>query len=142
MPDKTTTEQIHEIAETLRSELLSAGAIDANDEVIKPQMFLDIIEHKESELRRFNSEVENEAGVVTDRYAFNILENYYLIFEQMKEQMSLHPTAMEPEDPTQIDPEAEMMKPSKPSAFRNGIRKLFGKIKTKISPTNSNSNNR
>ncbi|MBR5904550.1 MAG: hypothetical protein IKZ49_03390 [Alphaproteobacteria bacterium] len=142
MPEKTIIEQIHDIMDTLRSELLSAGAINGNDDIIKPQMFIDIIEHKESELGKFDKEVEDEAGVVKDRTAFNILENYYWNLGRMKEQMSLHPEDRDPEDPTQIDPEAEMMKPTKPSAFKTGIRKLLGKLKGRFIPSNSNSNNR
>ena len=135
---KTTVEQIHDIAETLHSELINAGAINKKGEIVKPQMFLDIIEHKESELNKFYKEVESEEGVITDKYALNILENYLWNLKEMKETMSVNFDEKKSKDPTKKDPEKEMMAPSKPSAFKTGMKKLFGKIKSKINPTNSN----
>ena len=135
---KTTIDQIHDVAKTLNSELLSSGAIDKKGDIVKPQMFLDIIEHKESELNKFYKEVESEEGVVTDKYALNILENYLWNLKEMKETMSVRPEENGPENPTKTDPEEKMMQPSKQSAFKTGVKKLFGKIKSKLNPTNSN----
>ena len=127
---KTTAEKIHDIAKTLNSELLSAGAINKKGDIVKPQMFLDIIEHKESELNKFYKDVESEEGVTTDKYALNILEKYLWNLKEMKENMSVQPEEHKPEE--------EMMQPSKPSAFKMGIKKLFGKIRSKLNPTKNN----
>lgn len=139
---KTLIEKITEVGESLHAELKSTRTIDANDNILKPQMFIDIISHKEDELRKFYAEVENEAGVITDRNAFNILEKYMWHFGEMKEKMSMTPEEQEPTEESLIEKETAEETSVKPSAFKAGIKRLFGKIKAKITPTNSTTNNR
>ena len=129
---QTTIAKAHKIAKDMYSDLVNSKAIDAKDNVIKSQMFIDIIEHAESELNKLVPEVENEAGVVIDRDAANIVYNYFDIFKEMKQTMSVHPELVH----TQSEPEEFVTKKPKTSgAFKTGIKKMFGKIKSKFTPT-------
>jgi hypothetical protein len=135
---KSTISKISDITGTLYSELLSSGAINKKDEIVKPQMFIDIIEHKEQELQKFVPEVENEAGVVTDRYTADILSGYFSQLQEMKETMSVRPD-WDSKDPKAIAIEEKMMRPSEPSKFIKGIKNLFLKLrnnKTRTNPSN------
>lgn len=124
---KSIINQMSDIIGKFHSDLLSSGTINDKGEVIKPQMFIDIIEHTEKELQKFEPEVEDEAGVVTDRYAADILSTYFYKLQRMKETMSLHPD-QGPEDPKAIAIEERMMRPSRPSRFVIGIKKFFRKL--------------
>lgn len=130
---QTTIAKAHKIARELHSDLLKTGAIDAKNNVIKTQMFIDIIEHAESELNKLMPEVENEAGVTIDRNGANIIYNYLSIFNEMKETMSVHPETLRamPDEEEQITPE----QPKKPGSYKSGIKKIFGKIKSKFALT-------
>ena len=126
---QTTIAKAHKIANDLHSDLLKTGAIDAQDNIIKSQMFIDIIEHAESELKKLIPEVENEAGVTIDRNGANIVYNYVYIFNEMKETMSVNPEILK------TMPKEEQIMPEKtPSSFKTGIKKMFGKIKSKFTP--------
>ena len=128
---QTTIAKAHKIARELHSDLLSTGAIDAQDNVIKAQMFIDIIEHAESELNKLIPEVENEAGVTIDRNGANIVYNYISIFTEMKETMSVHPEmARIPQEHATKPATAKTPKP-----YQSGIKKIFDKIKSKFITT-------
>lgn len=127
---QTTIEKAHKIARDLYSDLSTTGTIDAQDNIVKTQLFIDIIEHAESELNKLVPEVESEAGVTIDRNAANIIYNYLSIFNEMKETMSVHP------EMARIPAEQEHVTkhPKKPTSFKSGIKKMFGKIKSKFTP--------
>ena len=131
--NQTTIAKAHKIAIELYSDLLKTGAIDAKHNVIKTQMFIDIIEHAESELNKLMPEVENEAGVTIDRNGANVIYNYISIFNEMKETMAVNPETLRamPDEEKQITPE----QPKKPGSYKSGIKKIFGKIKSKFTPT-------
>ena len=137
---QTTIAKAHKIARELHSDLLKTGAIDAKHNVIKTQMFIDIIEHAESELNKLIPEVENEAGVTIDRNGANIVYNYISIFTEMKETMSVHP------EMARIPQEQEhATKPAtakKPGSYKSGIKKIFSKIKSKFTPTTEKTESR
>ena len=137
---QTTIAKAHKIARELHSDLLKTGAIDTQDNVIKAQMFIDIIEHAESELNKLIPEVENEAGVTIDRNGANIVYNYISIFTEMKETMSVHP------EMARIPQEQEhATKPATaktPGSYKFGIKKIFGKIKSKFTPTTEKTESR
>lgn len=128
---QTTIAKAHKIARDMHSELVNTGAIDAKDNVIKSQMFIDIIEHAESELNKLVPEVESEAGVIIDRNAANIVYNYFNIFKEMKQTMSVHPELGH----TSSEEEFATKQQKKSGSFKSGIKKMFGKIKSKFTPT-------
>lgn len=127
---QTTIAKAHKIARDMHSELVNTGAIDAKNNVVKSQMFIDIIEHAESELNKLVPEVESEAGVVIDRNAANIVYNYFDIFKEMKQTMSVHPELGHTSSEEFVTKESKA-----PRAFKSGIKKMFGKIKSKFTPT-------
>lgn len=128
---QTTIAKAHKIARDMHSDLSKSGAIDAHDNVIKSQMFIDIIEHAESELNKLVPEVESEAGVIIDRNAANIVYNYFDIFKEMKQTMFVHPELGH----TSSEEEFTTEQPKKSGSFKSGIKKMFGKIKSKFTPT-------
>jgi hypothetical protein len=127
---QTTIAKAHKIARELHSDLLNTGAIDKQDNVIKAQMFIDIIEHAESELNKLIPEVENEAGVTIDRNGANIVYNYISIFTEMKETMSVHPEMAR--IPQEQEHATKSATAKTPAPFQSGIKKMFNKIKSKF----------
>ena len=127
---QTTIAKAHKIATDMRSDLVNSSAIDAQGNIIKAQMFINIIEHAESELNKLLPEVESEAGVVIDHDAANIVYNYLSIFNEMKQTMSVYPS-----DHAPSREEFTTKQPKTSGAFKSGIKKMFGKIKSKFTPT-------
>jgi hypothetical protein len=129
---QTVIEKANKIARNLHSDLLKTGAIDAQGNVIKSQMFIDIIEHAESELNKLIPEVENEAGITTNRNGANILYNYISIFNEMKETMSVHPEINRVPEEEHI---TQVTSTKTPKTFQSGIKNILSKIKSKFIQT-------
>ena len=123
---------LNKITASLVPDLLKTGAIDKANQIVKPQMFLDIIEQKESEIYALTKYVEDEAGVTVDRNGANLIHDRLYTLQKMKEEMTLTPFEKSFEPEPAVENQAKT-----PSKFKAGIRKFFGKFHKKPQLDNS-----
>ena len=87
---KDVEQKLDAITDSLRQDLLKSGAINDKEEIVKPQTFIDIIEHKENQVNKLFAMVEKD-GVVADKNGANLIYSRLHILSDMKEKMSMSP---------------------------------------------------
>lgn len=108
------------IFDSLMSDLTGSAAIDKEYKIVKPQVFLDIITKKESEINKLFELVE-ENGSITDREGSDLIYARLQILSDMKERMSATPYKINFDDEHDEKPK---------KAFKLGLFRLFKRTKT------------
>ena len=134
MHSKTNIEQkLDAITGNLEQMLRNANAIDETGRATNIAEFNRIINEKIDACSKVLSTTE-EAGVTIDKYGANIAFARLSWLEEMRDKGAINPHAHiygeEPEIKEDVVP--------RPSSFKSGIGKIFGKLKSKFSNTNSN----
>lgn len=117
----TTEKKLDDIFNSLIPDLLKSATIDKKYNILKPQVFLDIVEQKEKEINKLLALTE-ENGSTVDRNAANRIYSVLQILSDMKEKMSVKP--YEPEF------EKKEEKSKKASAFKIGLFSVFKRKKS------------
>ena len=119
-------EKLNKIYDSLIPNLLASGAINENHDIVKPQVFLYIIEKIESDINRLFMLVE-ENGSITDKYGAELIYARLRVLSDMKEKMSVEPYKVK------FEHKAAEQKPA--SKFRIGLFNIFKKSKSAQKPS-------
>ena len=118
--------KIHEIRESLVSELKRLGAIDENGKAKDVDAFDRVLDEKIKEINALEPMVADESGVAKDRYATNIFFHQLELLNEMRKSKTINIDANAESLTRGLQNEKEMLatKPKK-QIFKNGIKKLL-----------------
>ena len=126
-------EQLNTITKSLKQDLLSAKAIDESGKATDIVKFNKIIDSIIDQCNAVLSVTEKD-GTTVDSYGANLAYSRIQWLEDMKTKGSINPSDNMFDEKKDVTEEIKIT--DKPSKFRNGIKNVINKLRTRFKPSN------
>ena len=120
--------RIDDVLKQFKTELKTSKVIDNSGNVTDKKAFAKLVDQNIKRLNDLEKYIASEAGIITDKYAANILYKNIQSLKDMKEYNSLNPNLSE--ENIHKGEIAEEERFSTQHGWFTGIKKIFGKMKS------------